>query len=466
MYSLTEFLLAEISNSNFLTKFGLSIGLSLMLFLLVVTGRRLEPAIRLERLGVPLAVLFGLIGIILGPYGLIPLFNEQLIDFWIQLPTPLLTIVFSTLMLGRPLPNGSNLWKPVASQTLMGLLLGFGQYLFGGLVVFYFLIPLLNVDPLMGCLIEVGFEGGHGAAAVMGESFKSLGFISGLDLGLSMATIGLLSSTLIGSGLVVFARWKGWISFPELTSHEEEESLADSENTFLEQIEILLVNFGLIGTSIALGVLMLYCLRQISPALGPLWGKVFLVFPVFPLALLGALLIRFLLEKTKKVAFVSELLQREIGTLATDLLIVTAMASLNLDLLKENWLPITVLSIVGLIWNLIGMAFFAKYAFIEEKFERSITEFGNATGVAASGLLLLRLSDPSNLTKTLSIFSIKQLLLQPLLSGGLVTVLAPIAISQFGLFGWTEICGAFTAIFITLSLLLKNYSLSSESASI
>ncbi len=74
-----------------------------------------------------------------------------------------------------------------------------------------FLLPYLGVDPLMGCIIEVGFEGGHGAAAIMGESFRKLGFPEGLDLGFAMATVGLLASTFLGSGLVVIGRFLGWL---------------------------------------------------------------------------------------------------------------------------------------------------------------------------------------------------------------------------------------------------------------
>ena len=50
---------------------------------------------------------------------------------------------------------------------------------------------------------KVGFEGGHGAAAIMGDTYTKLGFPQGLDLGLAMATVGLFSSTVLGSALVV-----------------------------------------------------------------------------------------------------------------------------------------------------------------------------------------------------------------------------------------------------------------------
>ena len=93
---------------------------------------------------------------------------------------------------------------------MLALSLGFGQFFVGGLVVKYLLSPSMDTNPLMGCLIEVGFEGGHGAASIIGESFTKLGFSDGLDLGLAMATMGLLSSSILGSAFIFFGRVFGF----------------------------------------------------------------------------------------------------------------------------------------------------------------------------------------------------------------------------------------------------------------
>ena len=426
-----------------------------LLGLLLGLGRRLEPALKLERLGIPIALLVGIIALLIGPYGILPLMPHEIADIWVQLPTPLLALIFATLMLGRPLPKVEGLWKPVASQAFLGLLLGFGQYFVGGLVVFYFLVPALDVDPLMACLIEVGFEGGHGAAAVMGESFSRLGFEGGADLGLAMATIGLLSSTIIGTILVVIGRWKCWV-VPDSPDYQGSTGALEESIGFWDRLKQLVVNLGLVGCSVLLGIFMLKILRLSAPYLGGVYEEVLNVLPVFPFALIGSLLVRWILELSDSTYLSSQLLQREIGTLTTDLLITTAMASLNLPLLLNDWIPIAVLSITGLTWNLCGILFLARFLIKKEWFERSITEFGNATGVAASGLLLLRLSDPKNLTNALPIFSVKQLFLQPLLSGGVVTVLAPILLNQFGLKEWTELSGLITIVFIALGFLIQS----------
>ena len=434
----------------------LSLGLLGIIGILLTLGRRLDSAMKLERFGIPIALLVGAIGFLIGPYGPFSLLPERVMSTWMQLPTPLLTLVFATLMIGRPIPRVSGLWKPVASQALLGLLLGFGQYVVGGVIVLSFLLPYLGVDPLMGCIIEVGFEGGHGAAAIMGDSFRQLGFPQGLDLGYAMATVGLLASTFLGSGLVVLGRFLGWL-VPAEQDIKNDLTDVELESKPLEQLRLLLYNFALAGLAVLVGIFLLYCLRSFSIYLGDISKKVILAFPVFPLALMGSFLVRFALEKTGKTELVSSLFQREIGILSTDLLIITAMAGLNLPLLINYWLPISILAIGGLIWNLAGMLIFSRLFFREEWFERAIAEFGNSTGVAASGLLLLRLADPRNSTNTLPVFSIKQLFLQPLLSGGLITVIAPLFISNFGLKGWTEFCGL-----ISLSLFAVAISLQSK----
>jgi ESS family glutamate:Na+ symporter len=84
-----------------------------------------------------------------------------------------------------------------------------------------------------------------------------------------------------------------------------------------------------------------------------------------------------------------------------------------------------------------------------------LIELGNSTGVVASGLLLLRLADPKNISKTLPIFTSKQLFAQLILSGGLFTVLAPLIISKIGLDYWTEICALITFSLLFIPTLLK-----------
>jgi ESS family glutamate:Na+ symporter len=332
------------SNSFLLSFFGL-----LIIFFLLIFGRKFKLAVQLERFGLPIAVISGILGISIGPFGAIHFLPKETINVWSNFPTPLLSLVFATLMMGRPIPNINGLVKPIFNQFLLALSLGFGQFFVGGLVVKYFLPP--SMDANMGCLIEVGFEGGHGAASIIGESFKKLGFPNGLDLGLAMATMGLLSSSILGSIFIFLGRTLGLSDTEEIIEQKDIPKGKNKIGIFAD-LRIFIINLGFSGLAISFGVLLLKFLRYISSSFGDFSKEIIFSLPVFPFILIGSLLIRYILEKTKNTEFISNILQREIGILSTDLLIFTAMASLDIAVVFDNWILILVFTIFGLFWNL------------------------------------------------------------------------------------------------------------------
>ena len=408
---------------------------------ILATGRAIGRRLQLQLWGIPEALVAGVLGLLVAPKGPFPLLPEHLMELWAQLPLVLLTLVFGSLMLGKPLPKLAGVLKPVGGHVALALVLAFGQYVVAGLVVLLVLQPLLGFSPVMACLIEVAFEGGHGAAAAMGASYAALGFESGQDLGLALATVGLLSSTLIGGLVVVLGRSRGWLvadlapeaiqspATPNGTSDGPEHSLA-----------AWLCNLGLVGLAVGVGWLLQLLLRQLTGWIGGGVATVGQALPVFPLAILGSLLVRWLLQRSGRSQWASAPIQSEVSTLAADLLIASATAGLNLQLLQANWLPISLLAGTGLAWNLLISLWLAPKLLPKDWFERALVEFGQATGVAASGLLLLRMADPEDQSDALQAFSLKQLLLQPLLSGGVITVVAPLAVAGWGLPLWTLVC--------------------------
>ena len=415
-----------------------------VLSLILAAGRRIGRRLNLRLWGVPEALVAGLIGLLVAPAGPLPLLPEHLMELWGGLPLVLLTLVFGSLMLGKPLPKLGGLWRPVSGQVSLALVLAFGQYVVGGLAVLLVLQPLLGVSPVMSCLIEVAYEGGHGSAAAMGPSYAALGFPGGQDLGLAMATVGLLSSTLVGGVVVVLGRRQGWLlagqeggaAAAQATPKPPNAAAAPEHSAWAAWA----VNLALVGIAVLIGVVLLRLLRLGTDAIGGGVAEVGQALPVFPLAIVGSLLVRWLLERSGNSHWASAPIQNEIGTLSADLLITSATACLNLALLAADWLPLTVLALAGLAWNLGVTLLLAPRLLPADWFERAVLEFGQATGVAASGLLLLRMADPEDHSEALPAFSLKQLLLQPLLAGGVVTVVAPLAVAGWGLPIWTGFC--------------------------
>jgi ESS family glutamate:Na+ symporter len=110
--------------------------------------------------------------------------------------------------------------------------------------------------------------------------------------------------------------------------------------------------------------------------------------------------------------------------------------------------------LAGLLWNLLVVLGPGRWMLPAPWFQRGLIDFGQATGVAASGLLLLNMADPNDQGDVLTPFSIKQLLLQPFVAGGVITVVAPLAVSRWGLPAWTGLCLAMVLLCVGLAVVL------------
>ena len=425
-----------------------------LLVALLTLGTVLARSLGVHQWGIPEALIGGGLGLLIAPEGLLPLIPQAVIDLWNQLPLILLTLVFGTLLVGKPLPRPGGLWRPLSAQVLLALSFAFGQYVVAGLAVLLVLQPLLGVAPAMACLIEVAYEGGHGSAAAMGPIYESLGVEGGTALGLAMATVGLLSSTLVGGLVVVAARRFGWLAPGEPLTLTAAAPAAVDGDAAPAGLAVWAVNLALAGLGVAIGVVLLSLLQLVAARVGGGFAVVIDLLPVFPLALIGSLLVRLVLENTGQAHRASKKVQSRLGTLSADLLIVAATACLDLSLLVRDWLPLAVLAAVGLIWNLAVLLLLSRRFLPTPWFERGILEFGQATGVAASGLLLLNMADPDDRGDALTPFSIKQLLLQPLIAGGVITVVAPLAVNSWGLPAWTGLCTTLVVLWIGLGLWL------------
>ncbi|MCX5957695.1 MAG: sodium:solute symporter [Cyanobacteria bacterium] len=497
-------------------------GLALAVLALVLAlGTGLGRILGSRKWGVPEALLAGVIGLLLAPFGPLPLIPPGVLAVWQELPLILLTLVFGTLLVGKPLPRPGGLWRPLSAQVLLALTLAFGQYLVAALVVMTLQGRLAGVHPLMACLIEVSYEGGHGSAAAMGPTYARLGFPGGEALGLAMATVGLLSSTLVGGIVVVVARRVGWLqvvapvppvvatkggpaaamdaafaaplpeatlmapaapteaptaaaalnaagitapsgspaepagSLPAPSDRPESPNIKGTGTGILSHsLAAWAVNLALAGIAVGIGCLALEGLRWVAHALGGGFAAVIEALPVFPLAIIGSLLVRLVLERSGNASVASRAIQGLVATLAADLLITAATACLDLSLLAQDWIPLTALAVAGLAWNLAVVLLLGPRILPTPWFERAILEFGQATGVAASGLLLLRMADPGDQADALPAFSIKQLLLQPLIAGGVITVVAPLAVTRLGLPLWSGLCLVLVLLWIGLALTL------------
>ena len=81
--------------------FSNSLNISLIGFFVIgfflIFGRKFRFAVQLERFGLPIAVISGIVGISIGPYGPINILSKETTNVWSNFPTPLLSLVLSLI---------------------------------------------------------------------------------------------------------------------------------------------------------------------------------------------------------------------------------------------------------------------------------------------------------------------------------------------------------------------------------
>lgn len=420
------------------------------LSLLLLAGKILRVATPLlQKLYLPASVVGGTLGLLL-----LTFCGEWIPDGWTigweKLPGFLINVVFASLFLGSPLPTLQGMGAKIAPQVCFGQIVAWGQYTIGLGLTAILLLPLFGVPMLFGNLLEIGFEGGHGTVGGLTETFQKVGWQEGKDLGLAVATAGMVMGIVVGMALINWGIQRGYVSrirtFDDQTLLEKrgfyppaQQPPAGKQTVFSDSVDSLAIHVALIGLAISVG----YVLQQ-----GLLWGNVFLPvsaqkmrllesFPLFPFCMIGGLLTQAFLQCSGIHLFVDHGQMQRIAGASLDFLVVSAIASMQLAFVATYWLPLTLLILTGTCWNVFCVLFFGPRLFREAWFERSLAEFGQSMGVTATGLLLLRTVDPDSETCAASMFGYKQLFHEPLMGGGLWTSLAvPLVVLLGGWWVW------------------------------
>ncbi len=430
--------------------------------ILLLVGRWLKHKIGFfQRIYLPSSIIAGGIALLLGPQilGAIAislgydgtfiaengLFPEAMRTVWQQSPGIFINVVFAALFLGEIIPSPRDIWRKAAPQVAFGQSLAWGQYVIGILLTMFVLTPIFGLNPIAGALIEITFEGGHGTAAGMGETLTELGFPEGADMALGLATVGIVSGIIAGTILANWGRRKGYIAYQEAPPSGEEDELgfihqedADTRRIRARLMRNLLIdplslNFGFVALAVGIGWLILEVLKRIEFLT---WGqtgfKLIDYVPLFPMALIGGIIVQLLAKRLRISPLIMRPLQNHIAGLALDIVIVTALASISLSILGKNLVPFLLISLTGIIWNVGAFLLLAPRLLPSYWFERGIGDMGQSMGVTATGILLIRMVDPDNQTGAFESFAYKQLFFEPIVGGGLFTAAAPALIKEFG----------------------------------
>jgi len=424
-----------------------------------------------DKIYIPASVIAGTIGLTV--IQLVPLFSlpepadrlfGESVETLAKWPAFLIAVVFAAMLLQRHSGRRRIGMRATVCEAIMVWIIALGQTAVGLLLTWLVIQPFYDVPNSFGMLIETGFAGGHGTAAAMGQVFTTpqIDFPVGRDLGLLMATAGLVYGTISGIFWInLILRLKLATVDKTDTTSLRTETIADVESITIETEPDDAENLSItsrymiqvlaIATAFAIGfsaqgfvgkiaerfdqaavtdVSMQEDESSASPVIQRLrWVSLVGSFPLFIYTLLGGWIVARVLRGIRRARWLDGHAGATISGWAMDLLVVAALATLNLQAVAAYLFPITVLFLGGAVWCAVCLLFLSPRILAKSHwFELGLINYGMSTGTTATGFVLLRLVDPQLRTDAAKQYALAAPLSAPLVGGGLVTIGLPLLV--------------------------------------
>lgn len=404
-------------------------------------------------------------------------------------PATLIAVVFAGMLLPRAMVPWRQSIGAAGREALMVWIIVLGQTAVGLWLTWLLIQPFYDVPNSFAMLIETGFAGGHGTAAAMGQVFGSsqVRMPEGQDLGLLMATVGLLYGTVSGIVWINVAKSLGWVqqTVPRVSEilHAKRDpagvsrarSSDDGESRGLERrasfakgMEPMLLQAVWLALAVALGTALQATVTTLvqkgsenvtaqaadDPASVLVGEKtsmagVFGSFPLFIYTMLGGWLVRKSLKALKSGDLIDEPAVARWTSMAMDLLVVAAIATVDISALVERLVPFAVLALGGMIWTAVCLLVLSRWILPKTHwFQLGLINYGMSTGTTATGFVLLRIVDPELKTDAAKDYATAAPLSAPFVGGGMLTIALPLVLLESIPIGVSAI--GFTATVVAL----------------
>jgi len=362
--------------------------------LLLLVGLFLRAKIKIfQKLFIPVAVIAGLVGLMLSsevlgrfcPYYIN--WSEHVSGF----ANPLLAILFVTqfisLSFNRKMIKKCSLiffisTTVIGVQVLSAMVMG----------------RIFHLPDGASLLPFSAFYGAHGIPQVVASIYDSLGYWNydeASAFGTTYATIGMLYGIIVGITILNIGIRKGWVSAEKSgnLSKEDYTGILDKKNryTFMKAVtsdiafDPLTMHFAIVLSIMIVAYGLLYLLHKI-----PLFSG----FAIYVPAILVSLVFGIIAKRTPLHDFIDSESLTHIGSLALEYLIVTAIATMKLEVIMNNAGAILAISSIGLILTTCVLMTLPRIWLKTSWLENAMVMFGAWTGSTATGMMLLRIADP------------------------------------------------------------------------
>lgn len=259
-----------------------------------------------------------------------------------------------------------------------------------------------DLPDAFGLLMLMGFQGGHGTSAAVGGVLEKYGWENATDVGMTVATITLLLSIVLGITFIKIATKKGWTTYTpdfnklpkELQSGQlpEDKRVPIGNNTVTSNVlDSLGWHLALVLAPTGLGYMMTQWIAKVTG----------LSVPAFSVGFLIAVIFTYILRISKADKYVDKRIFNHISGTATDYLVFFGIAAIKLYVVVDYFWPLIVFLFFGFAWTTFQFLVLAPRMMKKHWFEKDVFEYGLSTGVTSISMCLLRIVDPDNKSKTL-----------------------------------------------------------------
>ena len=244
-----------------------------------------------------------------------------------------------------------------------------------------------------GILLPFGFGQGTGQALNYGNIYEhDWGFAGGRSFGLTIAALGFLAASIGGvihlnimkkRGKLVLSSRKDGSLHTDLVDNPDEIPMQESVDKMTIQLSLVLVAY-----------LFAYILMLVLSKLLPNMSSVIFGFN-FLLGVLSATLMKLAMNFFRKKGIMKKkhtnnFLMTRVSNFFFDIMIVSGVAAIRLDVLEQYWGIMVILGVVGVIVTYVYNRFVAKLLFPDYYEEQFLAMYGMLTGTASTGIILLR----------------------------------------------------------------------------
>lgn len=407
----------------------------------------------------PASLIAGFIGLLLGP-SVLKVIPENIVSAWSSMSGKLIVLVFAPMLMGARKTSVKKYARRTFNSICYGYVGSLAQYAIP-LLLAVALSSLFGTHELFGTTFEEGWCGGHGTASGMLAVFEELGWPEGQSIAVTNATIGLICGIFGGVVLINIAARKGWTQHLttngeslSITNKEKELYNVESEKSTDTKLAIsgkVIDNFAFHAAILAVAVFLGWIATYLL--------KTYLNFSIswFVTAMFAGGLVQLVLNKTKWGDAVDTKVYSRIQGISLDFLVAGAVASMNLKAIADNIVPISIISVALLAFMVIFSLFYARGIFGSDWFENSMLTYGMYTGVAATGMLLLKVCDPESKSDALSLYAARAPFSSWALGGGIITSMAPIWVSQIGALNAGLIALGITVVIALLPIICRTW---------